>query len=693
MQQGFAGLADTWRSSLAICASDPNQLWGVISRASGKQHIAAVVRSTQAGRSWQVVNGMVGAGSNLMTLSDAAGEQGDYNNCIAVSPVAPNTVLIGWQGGVFLSTDGGNKYVGWGTGGHLHSDVHAIYFDPRDPTGKTIFVGSDGGVAQTKDLGTTFTTFWNQFLANLQVSGTPPRNNYGNMTVDLAVACRLGAGLQDNGPVWADARGPWHQVDTGDGAAGVFVTSGALVTGTASANGARLFIPSSDGVQGGGTPPMTRADGTVVTAGLPDPVTATVSQPGPPGSGFYAVGALDLPPDANGNKAPDEIYGLRYTKPDGSDASWQYISTLPPGVVVWSLAAADSGTIYAGTWPAHIYKIDSASGQFTDLTGMPTLTAGQPDPNATITRIVVLDGGALLAVYNDSAYAGGVAGQILHYTPDGTWTRLNGDPIGFPLVPIFGLDIDRWGVLYATTDDRVYVADSIGYNWHDMSGGLPTRAHLGEVRFARYPNGGIALYLATWGRSVWEATWQAATGPVTPGRDPGPALAFNEIVGSLVDGRLYQVGPGGLQPVGPIDPELQLQLVDSAQAMTARANELAILLTQTERDVGKTLNSDRAVAQIRALHNQLQRGLATLATVSAGPQQWAPAVLASLIARATGMVTGAASSLARQGPGALPDAVHRSVTELTSAVAAHAKVVAAVEQAAGLTATARAAVG
>jgi hypothetical protein len=226
-----------------------------------------------------------------------------------------------------------------------------------------------------------------------------------------------------------------------------------------------------------------------------------------------------------------------------------------------------------------------------------------------------------------------------------------------------------------------------------MSGGLPTRAHLGEVRFARYPNGGIALYLATWGRSVWEATWQAATGPVTPGRDPGPALAFNEIVGSLVDGRLYQVGPGGLQPVGPIDPELQLQLVDSAQAMTARANELAILLTQTERDVGKTLNSDRAVAQIRALHNQLQRGLATLATVSAGPQQWAPAVLASLIARATGMVTGAASSLALQGPGALPDAVHRSVTELTSAVAAHAKVVAAVEQAAGLTATARAAVG
>jgi hypothetical protein len=59
-----------------------------------------------------------------------------------------------------------------------------MYFDRRDPAGRTVFVGSDGRVTQTTDFGRAFISTWNQSLANLQFSGVPVRVFYGAMTGD-----------------------------------------------------------------------------------------------------------------------------------------------------------------------------------------------------------------------------------------------------------------------------------------------------------------------------------------------------------------------------------------------------------------------------------------------------------------------------------------------------------------------------
>ena len=122
---------------------------------------------------------------------------------------------------------------------------------------------------------------------------------------------------------------------------------------------------------------------------------------------------------AVGGNGPDPttVFGLRYAKPDGSDAVWARLASLPTGVAIWSFAAADDATIYVGTAPPHVFRLDLSERGWTptELPGMPSLVPGQPDPDAAITRIVVLPDGSITVAYNQSSYASGCStGQILH---------------------------------------------------------------------------------------------------------------------------------------------------------------------------------------------------------------------------------------------------------------------------------------
>jgi hypothetical protein len=497
MTQGFAGVADAGRSSLAVMAGNQQVLWCVIA-SSSQGTINTVARSTTAGQSWQMVAGTVSAGSGSTSLPGAAGGQGEYNNCIAASPVDQGTALIGWQSGVFVTNDGGQHYTHW-TDQHIHADVHALYFDPRDRSGRTLFIGSDGGVVQTSDSGATFTSNWDQSLADLQFESLPTHDFFGTMSADPTSPGRVAAGLQDNGVVWSDG-GDWNMIGGGDGGAAMFVASGALVS-SSHEGAANLFMPGALDGQSGRIPPRVDAAGTVHTDGLPNnPIMEAVRLPAASGRRMFAVGGNGAPAE------PNVVYGLRYSQPTGADAQWEYVATLPTGIALWSLAAANEATVYAGTQPAHVYAIDVATKRVTELTGLPTVTAGTPDPQASITRLVITASGGLLAAYNT-----GVTGQILAWDrSSGAWSQLSGGATGLAFQPIFGLDVDDWGAIYAATDDRLYVAPGVGHAWRDVSSGLPKRAHLGTLRFVSDGHGAHALYLATFGRSLWRANWQAA---------------------------------------------------------------------------------------------------------------------------------------------------------------------------------------
>jgi photosystem II stability/assembly factor-like uncharacterized protein len=92
--------------------------------------------------------------------------QGYYDNLIAVDPHDPNHAIFG--GVTLLATrDGGASFTDAGRvyhGGAIHPDVHAAVFTAPD----TLYVGTDGGIWQTHNLGGTGTPAdWTNLNSNL----------------------------------------------------------------------------------------------------------------------------------------------------------------------------------------------------------------------------------------------------------------------------------------------------------------------------------------------------------------------------------------------------------------------------------------------------------------------------------------------------------------------------------------------
>jgi len=86
---------------------------------------------------------------------DFCGTQCGYDQVLAVPPGQPDAIFVGGIGGGLLgdgvvrSTDAGATFTSFGYDaapetGLMHGDVHAIAFDPDDPS--IVFVASDGGI-------------------------------------------------------------------------------------------------------------------------------------------------------------------------------------------------------------------------------------------------------------------------------------------------------------------------------------------------------------------------------------------------------------------------------------------------------------------------------------------------------------------------------------------------------------------
>jgi hypothetical protein len=160
-----------------------------------------------------------------------------------------------------------------------------------------------------------------------------------------------------------------------------------------------------------------------------------------------------------------------------------------------------------------------------------------------------------------------------------------------------------------------------------------------------------------------------------------PRKTFNRVVGSLADGRLYEFVKGGLHPVGPIDPELSRGLVQSGEVLAVRVQELETSLANSSAtDAQPAAAQSTALGQLRALTNELQRGLATLRTIGAMPNAWPVPHTEQLTESGTLMVAGALDGLARVAPAKLAPDVVAAVAGVRQAGAEHAKLAAALEQ-------------
>ncbi|MCC6783322.1 MAG: hypothetical protein IT457_10815 [Planctomycetes bacterium] len=129
-----------------------------------------VFRSDDGGDTWRRVNSL--------------NPRPYYYSQIRVDPQDKERVYV-LGPNYYRSTDGGKTFAE--VGDHrLHVDFHALWIDPADP--ETLLIGSDGGVALSSDRGVTW-----RFAENL------PCAQYYRVAVDERLPYRIFGGLQDNG--------------------------------------------------------------------------------------------------------------------------------------------------------------------------------------------------------------------------------------------------------------------------------------------------------------------------------------------------------------------------------------------------------------------------------------------------------------------------------------------------------------
>ena len=498
--------------SVASCESRPTTLYAGCAWKLGR--LFRVLGSKDGGRSWGILGQHVVDAD--YDLSDLAGDQGDYNNCIAVAPKNPGLVLLGWVS-LFLTIDGGST---WRLvkDRHLHSDVHALRFGAHDPdTIGNVFIGSDGGVARMNldnflnPPGPAFQSNYNRQLPTLQCLETRAEERYfGTLGASKSIPGIIATGTQDNGNLrclLGPSPTPWVDIDGGDGAWNAFTASGTYLHNT-------LYGPVAGTLLNAAAEDISSV---VIPVAVPSstalyqPFGETVSHPtfhNAAGHRIQAVGAVK-----------NEIFALYL---DESNALyWNAVGSIPPGQVIASLASFHGGTIFVGTQTGEIYAVDTRLGTTLAL----PVELPKPVPSAKVTggyinRIVAFSESDAFALMNGAtaSYVTFSPKKGIVTTKVSSFVVLKLDVLKWIVTPGFGLMNERMlgleavalpqsrvpRALFVSTDDRVYISRDDGATWQRASLGLPRFPHCADLRFVSFATE-AHLYLSTFGRSVWMA--------------------------------------------------------------------------------------------------------------------------------------------------------------------------------------------
>ncbi|MFN0157201.1 MAG: FlgD immunoglobulin-like domain containing protein [Bacteroidota bacterium] len=198
------------RTSLALSPSSPNTVYAGIANASTSQ-IIGLYRTTNAGTSW-----------TQMSTTNYVSSQGWYDNVIAVHPTNAATVLASGLD-IYKSTTNGSSLTRksfWSQGydgvvpaggpegpaSYAHADHHAITYHPTDPN--IVYFGCDGGIFISTDGGETFDGRNGGFATTQFYNGLAAAETDEFITL---------GGLQDNGTVKYTGGLSWDKTYGGDG--------------------------------------------------------------------------------------------------------------------------------------------------------------------------------------------------------------------------------------------------------------------------------------------------------------------------------------------------------------------------------------------------------------------------------------------------------------------------------------------
>ncbi len=191
------------RIALALSPADPNRIYAAVAlngrmQANRLRDFLLVMVSRDGGQTWQRRINAVAA--------NVTNGQSWYDLAFAASPANPDVVFIGGIN-VHRSTNGGASFQQVTTSSNVHVDIHSISFKRDDPS--TVIVGCDGGVFTSSNGGTTWFSRFSS-LGTIQ---------YYACTYDPSDPSKIFGGTQDNGThgLLSGSNTSWSNLFGGDG--------------------------------------------------------------------------------------------------------------------------------------------------------------------------------------------------------------------------------------------------------------------------------------------------------------------------------------------------------------------------------------------------------------------------------------------------------------------------------------------
>jgi photosystem II stability/assembly factor-like uncharacterized protein len=432
------------RISLAIAPSRASRLYAQIARPNnevmaGGATLLGIYVTDDAGLTW-----------TAYTPSNHMGQQGGFNNVVAVDPANPDIAYFGGTN-LLRTADGGTTIA---TQNSLHVDYHAIAYT----VGGDVLVGQDGGVNRRAAGATSWTSLNAGFAIN---------QLYPGISIHPTIPEFILGGFQDNGSHLRNATG-WRSVGGGDGGYTalhpanpdvMFVESQGLTSTTRSINGGMSFSSASSGIASSDR------------------------------NAFYNV----ILPTEDFNVfllATNRIY-----KSTNQGANWMPISGdvtsgAPYAVRALAIAPNNSQVVWAATTEDQILLSQDGGVTFTKK-------LDAPGWRRTTREISVPSWNERAAYVGISRY--GVDQVRMTSDLGDTWTTIDGDLPDLPVNCIDAAAVRGQKMVFVGTDRGVYFTCNDGVHWTRLGEALPNTV-VNDIRYDATFNRVVA---STMGRGVW----------------------------------------------------------------------------------------------------------------------------------------------------------------------------------------------
>jgi photosystem II stability/assembly factor-like uncharacterized protein len=471
----------TGRIGVAIAPSDPRIVYAVIEHPDG-----GVFRSGDGGTTW--------------TRQNRLNERGNYYGQIRIDPLNPDRVWL-LLTSLYRSIDGGKTFSSDSVAVHVHADNHALWIDPRQP--EHMLLGNDGGVFATSDGGRQW-----DYANNL------PLGQFYDIGIDRRTPYWIFGGLQDQGtyafPSGTHSRGALTDGDV------TFLGYGDGFQVAVDPTDSRFVYTNSQNGRGYLVDRVTREERRF-TPVPPDSSeryrfnwnTAALLSPHDPHTYYYGANKLlktsdrgttwqvispDLTrnePDGKTRSLGDGIPLRDSTTPSRDDGTGRY-----GNITTISESPRAPGTLYVGTDDGNVQLSTDGGGHWTNLTSRLHL----PAPRWVSTVLASRFDAATAYVTLDGHRDDDLASYIFKTTDTGArWSSITGDlPTGI-VVKTLAEDPRNPQLLFTGTEFGLYWTFDGGRHWRVAGGGVP-RVPVARVLIDERSND---LILGTYGRGVF----------------------------------------------------------------------------------------------------------------------------------------------------------------------------------------------